>query len=362
MRLASTDACADSVEPMHDRILLIKTGALGDVLRTTSILPGLKALAGVGPIEWVTCPEAEPLVRDHPLLDGVRVWDGELDGLDGYAANLALTGKEWILSLDDELGPCRLATRLQACGGARLSGAYEDEDGQRVYTDDTEAWFGMGLLSRAGRVEADKRKQQNERTHGQLFASMLGIEPGRPRLVLSEALVQEARTRLGGPGALIGLNTGAGGRWITKGLDVQRSVELARQLHSALGPGVRFLVLGGVLEAERNGRMLELLGEIGGLEVLDGGTDNGLLEFAAQVACCDVLVSSDSLALHMAVALERPVVAFFAPTSGAEVDLFGRGRSIRSTSSDYCSYRPEADNSSITPERLCSAVQEVLNE
>ena len=347
---------------MYDRILLIKTGALGDVLRTTSILPGLKALEGVGSIVWLTSPQAEPLVREHPLVDEVRIWDGDPEGVGFYVANLGSTGSEWILSLDDELGPCRLATRLQAYSGSRLSGAYEDESGELAYTDDVEAWFGMGLLSRCGKPEADKRKRANELTHGQIFAEMLGIEDSKPSLNLSEFLVEEAREGLGGTGVLIGLNTGAGGRWPSKELSVERSVELAGLLHAALGTGVRFVVLGGVLEADRNRRMLELLSAEEGLVVLDGGTDNGLLEFAAQVACCDVLVSSDSLALHMGVALERPVVAFFAPTSGAEVDLFGRGRSIRSTSSDYCSYRPDADNSSITPERLCTAVLELLNE
>jgi heptosyltransferase-2 len=347
---------------MYDRILLIKTGALGDVLRTTSILPGLRALEGVGPIVWVTSPGAEPLVRDHPLVDEVLTWDGDPEGVDAYLASLGSKGPEWILSFDDELGPCRLATRLGAHSGSRVSGAYEDEGGELGYTDDVEVWFGMGLLSRWGKPEADKRKRENELTHGRIFASMLGIKDSKPSLVLSGALVEEARDNLGGRGVLIGLNTGAGGRWSSKGLSVERSVELAVLLHDALGSNVRFAILGGVLEAERNRRIVELLGAVEDLSVVDGGTNNGLLEFAAQVACCDVLVSSDSLALHMGVALERPVAAFFAPTSGAEVDLFGRGRSIRSTSSDYCSYRPDADNSSITPERLCSAVLELLNE
>lgn len=347
---------------MYDRILLIKTGALGDVLRTTSILPGLKALEGVGSIVWVTSPKAEPLVRDHPLVDEVRIWDGDPEGVDAYVANLGSRGSEWILSLDDELGPCRLAARLQAYSGSRISGAYEHEGGELAYTDDVEAWFGMGLLSRWGKPEADKRKRENELTHGRIFAAMLGIEESKPSLVLSDALVEEARESLGGKGVLIGLNTGAGGRWSSKGLSVERTVELAVLLHAAVGSGARFVVLGGELEAERNRRMLELLSAEDGLVVFDGGTGNGLLEFAAQVACCDVLVSSDSLALHMGVALERPVAAFFAPTSGAEVDLFGHGRSIRSTSSDYCSYLPDADNSSITPERLCSAVLELLDE
>ena len=347
---------------MYDRILLIKTGALGDVLRTTSILPGLRALEGSGSIVWVTSPGAEPLVRDHPLLDDVRTWDGDPEGVDACFASLGSKGHEWILSLDDERGPCRLATRLGANSGSRLSGAYEDASGELAYTDDMEAWFGMGLLSRWGKPEADKRKRENELSHGRIFAGMLGIEDSKPSLVLPGALVEQARENLGGRGVLIGLNTGAGGRWSSKGLSVERSVELAALLHDALGSNVRFAVLGGALEAERNRRMVERLGAVEDLAVVDGGTENGILEFAAQVACCDVLISSDSMALHMGVALERPVVAFFAPTSGAEVDLFGHGRSIRSTSSDYCSYRPDADNSSITPERLCSAVLELLNE
>jgi hypothetical protein len=142
--------------------------------------------------------------------------------------------------LDDELGPCRLAARLQVYSGSRLSGAYEDERGELAYTDDTEAWFGMGLLSRWGKPEADKRKRENELTHGRIFASMLGIEGSKPSLVLPEALVEEARESLGGPGVLIGLNTGASGRWSSKGLSVERSVELAGLLHAALGSDVRF--------------------------------------------------------------------------------------------------------------------------
>ncbi len=347
---------------MQDRILLIKTGALGDVLRTTSILPGLKKYTDNAPILWITAPGADALVRDHPLVDSVRVWDGDPGGVQGLCEDLGPVGWSWILSFDDEPGPARLATRMQELSRARLSGALEDPRGACVYTDDVEPWFGMGLLSRAGKQEADRRKLQNERTHAELFACMLDVEPGKPQLTVPESEAQVQRQRFEGQDALIGLNTGAGERWPSKGLDIERTTELARQVHDARDGDVRFLVLGGALEAERNSHLLKSLEGLSGLRVLNGGTDNSLLEFAAQVACCDVLVSSDSLALHMAIAQDRPVVAFFAPTSAAEVDLFGRGRSIRSTSSDYCSYRPDADNSSITPERLSSAVLELLNE
>ena len=54
-------------------------------------------------------------------------------------------------------------------------------------------------------------------------------------------------------------------------------------------------------------------------------------------------------------ALGVPLVSFFAPTSAAEIELYDLGEKVVSTASDACSYRPDADNRSITPERLADA-------
>ena len=43
-----------------------------------------------------------------------------------------------------------------------------------------------------------------------------------------------------------------------------------------------------------------------------------LREMAALLQACDVVVSCDTGALHMAIALNRPVVALFGPTNPAE--------------------------------------------
>jgi heptosyltransferase-2 len=80
-----------------------------------------------------------------------------------------------------------------------------------------------------------------------------------------------------------------------------------------------------------------------------------LLDFAALIDLCDVLITSDSLAMHVGVARDVRTVAFFAPTSAAEIELYGLGEKVVSTSSDYCSYRPDADTSSLTPERIAAA-------
>jgi heptosyltransferase II len=57
------------------------------------------------------------------------------------------------------------------------------------------------------------------------------------------------------------------------------------------------------------------------------------------------------------VALARGVrtVAFFAPTPAAEIDLFGIGEKVVSTAPDAGSFRPDADTSSLTAERIAAA-------
>jgi heptosyltransferase-2 len=325
----------------HPGILILKTAALGDVLRTTSILPGLAQRHPGVPIAWATAPAAVDLVRTHPLVAEVvalervadRTWD-------------------WVISLDDEQELCALASRLRT---RRLSGAHLGPDGRRTYTPDVAPWFDMGLLSVHGKAEADRLKLVNQKSQPRIYAEMLGIEMGKPALTLPAAARAGARA-LAGDVPLVGLNTGAGGRWVGKQLPVERTVDLAGAIAREKQGKVRFLVLGGQAEAERNRAIVAgLRAHPARPDFVDAGTDHALLDFAARVERCRLLVTSDSLALHMAVALGRRIVVFFAPTSAAEIELYGLGEKVQSTAPDYGSYRPDADNSTLTVERLLPA-------
>lgn len=345
------------------RILIIKFGALGDVLRTTSILPGLHGSQENAHIEWVTATVAQDLVAGHAMLAGVHAVDPKSEQAMGdLGLELEKESWDWVISLDDEQLPCELATRL---GLARRTGAFMDEAGELTYTDDSAAWFEMGLISKLGKQEADRLKLANTRSQPEIYAGMLGIEMGKPDLPLPKAARQQAAKVLGRrrEGLLIGLNTGAGGRWTSKALPIERVVELALGLTSTCNEELTFVVLGGADEAERN---VELIGKLGAAELgdrlIDGGAANSLLEFAGIIDCLDLLVTSDSLALHMGVSRNVPVVAFFAPTSAAEIELYGLGRKVLSQGADYCSYRPDADNSSITAERLVEATCDLLQQ
>ena len=56
---------------------------------------------------------------------------------------------------------------------------------------------------------------------------------------------------------------------------------------------------------------------------------------------CSVLVTSDSLAMHVATALKKKIVVFFYPTSAAEIEVYGRGIKIIWNGKSYCSYQPK---------------------
>lgn len=348
-------------------LLVIKTGALGDVVRTTSILPGLARRHRGVRITWVTAHGAHDLVRGHRLVARtVGIDPHDARSIEAAGDELAATAWDRVLSFDDEEPLCRLASRLGGRGGdGRLSGAYLDGLGVRRYTEDVAPWFDMGLLSVHGKEEADRLKLANRESHPAIFARMLGIEMGEPELVLPPgalAFAEAFATRTGlaaSAGPVIGLNTGSGGRWESKKLTEERTLELATELARALGGQATFLLCGGPEEEQRNARIGHGL-TAADLRWIDAGTRNSLLEFTALVARCQLMITSDSLALHLAITQKVPVLAFFAPTPAHEIELYGRGEKVWSLTRDYASYRADADTSTLTVDRLMPAALRAL--
>jgi heptosyltransferase-2 len=88
--------------------------------------------------------------------------------------------------------------------------------------------------------------------------------------------------------------------------------------------GVRIVLLGGKEDAERNA----LIGQ--GFDVIQSDTQKGLRDGIISVQACDVVVTGDSLGMHLAIALRKWVVAWFGPTCAHEIDLYERGIKILS--------------------------------
>lgn len=343
------DACA-AYRPIGARILIIKLAALGDVIRTAALLPGLKAAWPESQITWVSRPAGVRMLANHPLIDRRLVFDA------GTLAHLEHEHFDLCLSLDKEPGPCGLAMRVAARvrRGIGLS-----------------AWGTPVPLNAAGTryfrlgLDDEEKFRRNRKSLPELLYEVAELPYRGQRYRLYPGPAERAaaarcwrRLAVADDEVVIGLNTGAGSAFANKTWPPARFADLARRLLAHRG--CRVALLGGPAERRTNARIAAACPG-----VRDTGHAHTELEFAALVARCNVLVTGDTMALHAAIAADVPCVALFGPTCPQEIDLHGRGEKIVTTLPCAPCYRRHCDRSpscmdDIPVERVLAAVQRCL--
>ena len=305
------------------KILIVKLGAIGDVLRTTSILPGMQEKYYPVEIDWLTSSKSREVLINNPYLKELWIWE-EKRPAGGY--NLAI-------GLEDEKEICDYITEI---GSDRIIGSYT-ENGKQTYTPS--AWFEMSAISKYGLKQANELKKQNRKTFQQHMAELLGVKAGPYIFSLTPEEVEYGQKfardlGIGKKEKVVGVNTGAGRRWQLKALSIEKTIELVKRIEKELG--AVSLILGGEEEKERN----EIISKETGMP--NGGL-HSLRNFAAVVNQCQLVISSDSLALHFAIATGRRLVVFFGPTSPAEIELYGLGTKVYPEIDCLICYKKECD-------------------
>jgi heptosyltransferase-2 len=305
-------------DPIASRVLIVKLDATGDVLRTTSLLRPLHAVTPACHVTWITRSEAVDVLRPNRLIDEVIPLDAE--------ALLLLRTQQFdvVINPDASIASSRLATVAQA---PIKRGYILDDAGRLVALNDAaKRWYEMGLN--------DETKKRNRRTYQSILLEIAGLpetehpiiwEVSEAELAFARAFAAQHRIEPGSQ-LIIGLNTGAGGRWRWKKWTEDGYAALIGRIVAAY-PGARILLYGGPAERERN----EILARQAAGRVTNTGADNSLREFGALIDLCHVLVTGDTMALHLASALGKRVIALFGPTSESEIELYGRGSKLLPT-------------------------------
>ena len=247
--------------------LIIKLGALGDVVRTTALLNVLD-----GNITWFTKPNAKPLLENIPVITELT---SDIDDISGRHFDA-------VLSLDDDLDGCSV---LKQVTFDRLYGFYESS-GKILPMPEAIEWWSMGLNGPEGR---DERKQANRKSFQHYLFKNVGRVFNGEEYCLGYAPKEVS-------GNIIGIETRAGDRWPMKVWP--HYAELGKKL-----AGNGFIV-----------RKLEQKADI--------------REYVADINECKLIVSGDSLAMHLALALKKKVVGIFGPTSPYEIEMYGRGNRV----------------------------------
>lgn len=303
-------------EPMGPRVLIIKLGALGDVVRTAALLPALAAWPEPPYVTWLTSPAALPLVQRMPGVHRALPFTAET------LAHLELEHFDTVLSLDKEPAPCAVAMRVKA--ESRLGMGLSRYGTVYPLNENCDYYFQLGL-------DNEEKFHRNQRSYPALLFEALGMEYAGERytMALTAADRTHAEGKLAGLGApagvrWVGINPGAGAVFANKAWRESGYVELIGAL-ARRRSDLAFLLLGGPDEAELIARITRAAG---GAPVFSAGSDNPLGGFAALIERCAVLVSGDTLAMHLALALGRRVVAIFGPTCAQEIDTFGLGEKL----------------------------------
>lgn len=298
-------------------ILIVKLGALGDVLRTTPLLTALKKKYPASRVTWVVDKNNADVLTDNPLIDKLISYTPQTP------ARLSKEKPfELAINLDKEkeaLDCVMMAPSKKKMGfGRDASGALAPLNPESDYA------YRLG-------IDDELKFRTNKKTYQQISFEQVGLEFGGEEYLFSpgaDAFCSidtyfEGRQidLLTLPRPIIGLNTGSGHRFAGKRLPVETFVELARFFHDRLKATV--FLLGGRDEIERN-RSIEVMSS---RPVINTGS-HSIREFAAIIKLCDAIISGDTTAMHIAIAMKVPVVSYFASTCAAEIELYGRGKKV----------------------------------
>jgi ADP-heptose:LPS heptosyltransferase len=320
--LVTCEDCGHYV-PRGTTILIIKLEALGDVLRTTSILPALRRQYDPCHISWITSGGARDLFIGNSLVDEV------ISASDDYLPTLLSRTFDVVINPDAAARSCELATltRAHTAFGFRLG-----QDGVVLALNmAADHWLEMG--------GCDALKRSNTRTYQRILHEICALDPEGQHIVLGLTEEEAAASRdlaedIGlDPGRpVIGLNTGAGKRWRLKKWRTEGFIDLIGMILD--GSDTQVVLLGGELESGRNGFITSKFDRR-----VRNPAPGDMRRLVRTVDLCDTLVTGDTLALHVALGLKKRVVALFGPTSPAEIDIYGLGTKVVPDIECVCCYK-----------------------
>jgi ADP-heptose:LPS heptosyltransferase len=337
-------------------ILIIKFAAIGDVLRTTPLLRGLKKKYPKSQITWLTDPAAASLLKNIPEIDRLLSYNGA-----ETLTRFMIERFDILLCLDKEVR----ATGLAMLVNAKDKIGFGLTEFGTIFPFDKRSEFAIELG-----VNDELKFRLNQKTYPEIIFDMVGLPYHQEEYVFvlpesskKKALEKARRWKLKPSDVVIGLNTGSGSVFATKKWTIPGFIELIDLIHQKYQSKVKLLLLGGPEEIERNKEILRK----SRVPLIDTGTDNSLPDFCGILALCDIIVTADSLAMHLAIALKKQIIAFFGPTVAQEIELYGRGETIVVKADCAPCYRKECNQSTSCMERLdaktiLTALNKVINK
>ncbi|MBT3404866.1 glycosyltransferase family 9 protein [archaeon] len=283
-----------------EKIVIIKLGALGDVVRTLPILLGLKEKFPDSEITWITKPNAESIVEQSKHVD--RVLTTPLEITEEF---------DKLYNFDIDKEATDLADKISA---KEKKGFYMEDDFIAAFNLNSEYYLST--------IFDDELKKSNTKTYQQMMFEAAELdyqhqhhgidfsphEDSYAQNFLKENNLTQDR--------LIGIHIGSSSRWPSKKWHNENLEDFLKQ---ASTQGYKLLLLAGPNEIEEVKKIKNELA-IEGIKIPSQDPSCSIMEFASLVNLCKIIISADSLALHISLALKKPTIGLFFVTSYSEVE------------------------------------------
>ena len=331
---------------IEKRILIIKLGALGDVIRTTPLLVKYKELYPNAHFTWVTW---SPSILPQNEIDIIYT----LDAVSIF--NLQSAEFDIAINLDKEEEACKLLTQVKS---VEKFGFIWKDNHIDIANKASEHKLFTGLF--------DDLSKNNTKSYLEEIFEICDLKFNlEPYLInLNETIsdkwtkqFSELNDENGKRKPLIGLNTGCGPRWNTRLWPTENWEKLATLLFKA---GYLPVFLGGELENEKNIH----------LSKVTGGYYPGyfsLEEFIALTNSMDLVVTQVSMMMHIATALQKKMVLMNNIFNKNEFELYGRGEIVGPPSECICFYGNSCSKGNscmhdILPEKILAVIEKNTKE
>ncbi|WP_028579145.1 lipopolysaccharide heptosyltransferase II [Desulfogranum japonicum] len=340
------------------RILIRSTNWIGDAVMTTPAVRSIRENFPESEISMLVLPWVADVFKYSPRIDNLLYYDrnGRHNGLKG----------KWKLGRELAREQFDCAILLQNAFEAALISCIAGIPVRGGYTTDA-----RGLLLSHGVKKAPDIGLKHQVHYYQEMVQGLGLKPSENKLEMfvPEEIQQKARQRLlqlttaQAQRPLIGFNPGAAygpaKRWPAK-----QFADLARRICMEMDADIA------VFGTEADQATASLIGDSVPEpdRILDFTGKTQLIEAIALIQCCSAFVTNDSGLMHVAAALDTPLVAIFGSTDHIATGPFSeRAKIIRKDLP--CSPCKKTDCPkqhlnclrSISSEEVLVAIQELLH-
>lgn len=304
----------------EQRILIIKLGAAGDVIRTTPLLFPLKKQFPNSKIFWLTnSPELVP-VNSSPKADEVLKYNLQ------NVSFIFATEFDLVINLDKDYEAISIMNNVSA----KEKKGFTIKDGSCYpIGKSAEEKFFTGIF--------DQVSKENTKNYMQEIFEICGYEFNGEKYLLDideKNSVHEKDWNIDSGKKIVGLNTGCGERWTSRLWSNDYWIELINKLKNE---NTEVILLGGPGEDEKN----KLLNEATNAKYF-GVYD--LKTFIQLMNKCDVIVSQVTMSMHIAIAAGKKLVLMNNIFNPNEFYLYDNGEIVQPRKDCKCFFQPVCIN------------------